>query len=195
MIMNKYKLIVAADENWCIGNKGKLLDKFPEDMKFFRYMTSHNCVVMGDNTQRSLPKKYLNDRFNIVLCKDDSAMLENIIKPDDIKTTNICYVHDIPSVASAIDTFNQIQKQNKIYENLDLIRPENVFVIGGGQVYRQFLENDLIDGVYLTKVHHKYEGDTFIPNLYELGFKDYIPIFKDLINPNGIKYDITYLKK
>ena len=194
-MQNKYNLIVAADENWCIGNKGKLLDTFPDDMRFFRYMTSTNCVVMGDNTQRSLPNKYLKNRLNIVLCKDESSIIENIIKPEDMNTTNICYIHDIPSVATAIDTFNQMQKNHMVYENLAHIRSENVFIIGGGQVYRQFLLNDLIDGVYLTKIHHKYDGDTFIPNLYDLGFKDYITLFENLTNPSGIKYDIIYLKK
>ena len=40
---------------------------------------------------------------------------------------------------------------------------ENYFVIGGGDVYRQALPE--ADTIYLTKIHRKYEGDTFFPEI------------------------------
>jgi dihydrofolate reductase len=188
-------MIVAADENWCIGNKGKLLDSFPADMRFFRSITANKCVVMGDNTQRSLPNMYLKNRLNIVLCKDDKNAKQNIIKPEDKLTTNICYVPNIPSIPSAIYLFNHFQNETKKYPNLGYIPDTDVFIIGGGQVYKQFLINDLIDTIYLTKIHHKYDGDTFIPNLYELGFKEKEKLMPITLNDNGIGYEIICLKK
>ena len=38
---------------------------------------------------------------------------------------------------------------------------EEVFVIGGAQIYREALP--IADRFYLTRVHHKYEGDTSFP--------------------------------
>lgn len=195
IIPNKYKMIVAADENWCIGNKGKLLDHFPADMNFFRGITANKCVIMGDNTQRSLPKLYLKNRFNIILCKDEKSQLKNIIKPEDSNTTHICYVQRITSIQPSINLFNHFQHETKKYPNFNYISDNEVFIIGGGQVYKQFLINDLIDTIYLTKIHHKYDGDTFIPNLYELGFKDDEILLPEAVNDNGVSYEIIRLKK
>lgn len=195
MINNKYKMIVAADENWCIGNKGKLLDHFPEDMKFFKFITMNKCVVMGDNTQRSLPNLYLKNRFNIVLSYNDNNDLQNIIKLEDNDTTEICYVPSIQSIPSCIEAFNYFNKETKKYININRITDNDVFIIGGGQVYKQFLINDLIDTIYLTKIHHKYDGDTFIPNLYDLGFKEIDKMMSEVTNANGVSYEIIRLKK
>ena len=41
------------------------------------------------------------------------------------------------------------------------------FIIGGGEIYKLSMKNDLIDRVYLTRIHHVFEGDTFFPNLSE----------------------------
>ena len=44
-------------------------------------------------------------------------------------------------------------------------RDTQPFIIGGGQIYKLALENNLVDKIYLTKVHHAYDGDTFFPEL------------------------------
>jgi dihydrofolate reductase len=72
---------------------------------------------------------------------------------------------------------------------------DNIFVIGGGQIYKYFLEHDLIDTIYLTTIYHEYTGDTHIPNLYELGFKETSVIIPKTTNDNGITYGISVLKK
>ena len=49
--------IVAVDENWGIGFNGGLLEKIPEDMKFFKDLTignKNNVVVMGKKTFNSI---------------------------------------------------------------------------------------------------------------------------------------------
>lgn len=51
------KAIVAVDLNWGIGYKGNLLQRIPEDMKFFKQMTLGKVVVMGRKTFESLPGK------------------------------------------------------------------------------------------------------------------------------------------
>jgi dihydrofolate reductase len=164
-------------------------------MLFFKNTTSNKCVVMGDNTQRSLPKMYLKNRFNIVLCKEPKTNTPSIISDNDKDTTNLCYVQSIGCIPSTINLFNYFQNETKKFMNIGQVTDDGVYIIGGGQVYRQFLNNDLIDTVYLTKVHHSYKGDTFIPNLYELGFTNIEVLRQDMVNENGIKYDILRLTK
>ena len=64
---------------------------------------------------------------------------------------------DVRIVYSPLDSLKIAQ------ENGD-IEP---FIIGGGQIYKLALEKNLIDRVYLTRIHHSFEGVTFFPNLSE----------------------------
>ena len=48
-------LIVNVDKNWAIGFKGGLLNRIPEDMAFFRKMTTGKVIVMGRKTLESFP--------------------------------------------------------------------------------------------------------------------------------------------
>lgn len=188
-IPNKYNMIVAVDENWCIGNKGNLLVYLPEDMKYFKAITTNRVVVMGKNTQNSLPFKGLKDRINIVLTSTHT-------NPGYIyryKDRVIVYTSGIDCIPSLIKEINEANMSDKLDNRY--ITDGDVFIIGGGQIYKEFLENDLIDTIYLTKIHHKYEGDTFIPNLYDLGFKDFDIVVPETVNINGIKYSISILKK
>ena len=61
--------IVAVDNNWGIGFNGDLLEHIPEDLKYFKELTSgeYKAVVMGRKTWDSLPKKPLPNRKNIII--------------------------------------------------------------------------------------------------------------------------------
>ena len=62
------KAIAAADKNWGIGYKNRLLVSIPSDMKFFRQTTTGKVVVMGRKTLESFPNGMpLKNRTNIVL--------------------------------------------------------------------------------------------------------------------------------
>lgn len=133
------KLIVAVDNNWAIGSKGDLLVSIPADKKFFRFETMYKTVIMGRKTLESFPSgKPLPDRRNIVISRNPN-----------FKEGNCEVVHSIE-------------------EALELVRdtdPEQVYVIGGGQIYEQML--DMCDFAYVTKVDYNYEADTYFPNLDE----------------------------
>lgn len=129
-------LIVAADKNWGIGNKGDLLFRNPEDMKYFKSMTTGKVVVMGMKTLESFKgKKPLPHRTNIVLTRQD------------IEIPGCIIAH---SVADTIEILSD-------YDSRD------IFVIGGGQVYSQFL--DFCDRAYVTLIDTEFDADTFFPNL------------------------------
>lgn len=130
------KIIVAVDCEWGIGNKGDLLIKIPQDMKFFREKTLGKIIVMGRKTLGGFPGgKPLKGRVNIVLSSS--------IQPQDGIT--VC--------KSKEDLF-------KILREYDT---DDVYIIGGGTVYREFLP--YCDTAYVTKICRNFEKDTYFPNL------------------------------
>ena len=130
--------IVAVDENWGIGFNGQLLEHIPEDMKFFKKITTSNVVIMGRKTWDSLPKKPLPDRTNIIISNRGNLPLEN-------GTIRLSLDDLLLGIADFED---------------------DVFVIGGGSIYNQLLP--LCDRVYVTKIHKAYKNvDTYFPNLDE----------------------------
>ena len=134
------KIIVAVDQNWGIGCKGKLLFDIPEDMRHFKGMTLNKVVVMGRNTFESLPGgKPLPDRVNIVLAAEDD------FKPRE----------GITLCRTAPETLEKI----KGYPT------DDVFIIGGGMVYKTFL--NYCNEAAVTKVRAAREADSFFPNLDE----------------------------
>ena len=133
--------IVAVDENWGIGFNGELLEKIPEDMKWFRLLTHERTVLMGRKTWDSLPKKPLPDRLNLVITRGER-------KFDDM-------------------TIFIGMEEAKIRTREASKDPEDEwFVIGGGQIYKELLP--LCDRVYVTKIFKSHENvDTYFPDLDE----------------------------
>ncbi|MGE4213419.1 MAG: dihydrofolate reductase [Anaerotignaceae bacterium] len=131
-------MIVAADEKWGIGINGDLLTPLPEDMKFFREKTRDSVIIMGRKTLLSFPNgKPLKNRVNIVITTDKNFSEEGCI---------VC--HNIEEAVLI----------SKNYTDKD------VFVVGGGTVYRQMLK--YCDTAYITKLYKTFdEADTFINNL------------------------------
>ena len=101
----------SADRNWAIGKNNELLVRVPEDMKFFRRMTTGKVVVMGRKTLESFPNHApLPNRVNVVLTRDRSYQKEGVV-----------LVHDM----------EELGEELKKYPDGD------VFVIGGESIYRQ----------------------------------------------------------
>ena len=130
--------IVAVDNNWGIGYNGDLLEHIPEDLKYFKALTTGHVVVMGRKTWDSLPQKPLKDRLNIVISRQQRGPLGEMafsIPMDEAKVR----------VALSEDD-------------------EEWFIIGGGSIYQEFLS--ICDRVYVTKIYKDHENvDTYFPNL------------------------------
>ena len=136
----KVSLIVAVSENGVIGKDNDLIWHLPNDMRFFKETTMGHHVIMGRKNFESIPHKYrpLPDRTNIVITRQSGYKAEGCI------------------VVNSVEAALEITKNNGDIEP---------FIIGGGQIYKIALENNLADRIYLTKVHHSFEGDTFFPEL------------------------------
>lgn len=74
------RMIAAASLNGVIGTKGKLPwdNDYPEDMAFFRKMTSGSTIIMGRKTFDSIGKA-LPKRRNIVLSR---RIVPKLNRPD-----------------------------------------------------------------------------------------------------------------
>ena len=130
-------LTAAADRNWAIGNNGKLLVSIPEDMKHFRAMTTDKTVILGRKTLATFPQgKPLKDRRNIILTKDPSYEVEGA------------------EIAHSPEEALELCKED---------RPEDIFVIGGGSIYKAFLP--YCETAYITRLDYAYAADAFMPDL------------------------------
>jgi len=58
-----------------------------------------------------------------------------------------------------------VHSPEELLEVLKEYDPEDVYVIGGGSIYRQLLP--YCDTAFVTKIDHAYEADTYFPNLDE----------------------------
>jgi dihydrofolate reductase len=133
-------LIASADDNWGIGCKGKLLCHVPADMRWFKAQTTGKIVVMGQLTLESLPGgQPLSNRINIVLSDNPDFFVEGCI---------------------VVHTLNDLFRETARYAK------EDIFVIGGASVYALLLP--YCHKAYITKFHHKFPADRFLPNLDDL---------------------------
>jgi dihydrofolate reductase len=127
--------IVAVSQNNVIGKDGKLPWNLPADMQYFKRVTAHHHIIMGRGTYEALGKA-LPNRTNIIITRQKDYDAPGCVIVGDIK--------------SAID-------YAKAHEETEC------FIIGGGDIFRQSLV--WADKIYLTRVFHNFEGDTFFPEL------------------------------
>lgn len=138
-----YNIIVATCKNNGIGNDNKLpWGKIKEDMQLFSKLTigkKKNAVIMGKNTYNSIGRP-LKDRKNIVLSTtlNDNINNDNLIILDSIK---------------------------KCIDYCDMYNFDTVWIIGGENIYNQFLKLNIVTRIYETKIYENYQCDTFFPKI------------------------------
>ena len=129
-------LIVAMGKNREIGKENQLLWHLPKDLKHFKDLTSGHPIIMGRKTYESIGKP-LPNRTNIVISRRNDWFEEGILIVGSIK--------EAVKFAKKID--------------------EEVFVIGGGNIYEQTI--DLADKLEVTLVDAVLDADTFFPKINE----------------------------
>ena len=143
--------IVAVDSNWGIGYNGDLLESIPADLKHFKEITSGHTIIMGRKTWDSLPKKPLPNRTNIILSREYGITFDT--------DTQIGYMN--------------LKWLYRMLENIDA--DKEIYVIGGGQIYKELLS--LCDRIYVTKIYKEHKNvDTYFPNLDAIGEWSATPI-------------------
>ncbi|GGF23536.1 dihydrofolate reductase [Hymenobacter cavernae] len=126
--------VVAVAENGVIGRDNQLIWHLPADLRHFKELTLGHPIIMGRRTFESIGRP-LPKRTNIVVTRHLGWQAEGCIA---------AY-----SVPTALELAQQTDEQ--------------VFVIGGAEIYRQALS--AADTIYLTEVHHSFEGDAVFPEI------------------------------
>lgn len=138
--------IVAMGNNNEIGKDNNLLWHLPADMKFFKEKTTNRCIITGRKNYESIPEKFrpLPNRTNIVITNQKDYSAPGAIVVNSLET----------AIAEAMKKGDTIP--------LHYPRPE-IFIIGGGQIYKEALEKNLIDRLYITEVDGNFDADVFFP--------------------------------
>ncbi len=132
----KLTAIVAMTPERVIGKDGDIPWHLPDDLKFFKKQTSGHPIVMGRKTFDSIGKP-LPFRQNIVISRDPA------------------WHHD------GVESIRHPKDLNE-FPLVD----QQVFIIGGEQIYRFFLP--ILTDIIITHVADSYEGDTYFPQYQHL---------------------------
>lgn len=127
-------IIVAVASDGAIGRANDLLWHLPADLKRFKELTTGHTILMGRKTFESLPRGPLPNRRNIIISRSLPAQPGAEVYPTIQQAMEAC----------ASD--------------------EEVFIIGGGEIYRQLLPDT--ERIYLTRVQASFpDAEVFFPEL------------------------------
>jgi len=159
-------IIVAIANDNVIGKDNQLIWHIPEDLKRFKEITTGKTIIMGKRTFESLGR-VLPNRKHVVLAY-----------PGELEVN-----HEDVEVVESLDALK---------EYID--SAEECFVIGGGIIYKTLMEHS--NKLYITKINHDFEGDTYFPEIDDNEWKveENAKGVKDEQNPYDYEY-ITYIRK
>jgi dihydrofolate reductase / thymidylate synthase len=165
--MKTFNVILAVDINYGISKNGEIPWKSKTDIQFFKNMTEktslpgkQNIVIMGRKTFESLPNNYLPNRTNYVITRNKKLKCDNI---------------------STFDSFNKA-----IITALD--SNNNVWVIGGAEIYDQSFRHKNIGNIYLTQFNKDFNCDLHVklPNSKL--------ITMNTIIDNDVEVEVSFIK-
>lgn len=158
-------IIVAYNQKHVIGKDNDMPWRLPADLAYFKKTTMGCPIVMGRKTRESLGRP-LPGRLNIAVTRDTHYQAEG---------TEIAY------------SLEQAVKQARAVH-------DTIFIIGGGEIYKQALAQGLVDRVYATEIHASMDGDTFFPELDSAQWKE---VSRDVQEPqHGLAFDfVVYERK
>ncbi|WP_041936709.1 dihydrofolate reductase [Blattabacterium sp. (Blattella germanica)] len=136
----KIILIVAVSKNGFIGKNNQLMWHLPNDLKRFKNLTMGETILMGRKTFESIGK-ILPKRTNIILTRN---------KINFIKSFHSKHITKKIKILSSV-------------KQIDNLKYERIFVIGGEKIYASFIEK--AHSIELTLVHRKFYGDAKFPKI------------------------------
>lgn len=162
-------MIWAMAENRVIGRNNKLPWHLPNDLKYFKQLTTGKPVIMGRKTYDSIGKP-LPNRVNIVVTRDGN------FQADGIKV-----VHDLPSAIELADAECLISGADE------------VIIMGGAEIYKLGLP--YADRLYITFVHSEVEGDAYFPEFDLSAYEEMGRERFDADGPNPYDYSFCIFDK
>ncbi len=154
--------IAVIGKNRELGNEQRLIWKVPGDLPRFKNITMGHPIIMGRKTYESIGR-VLPGRANIIVSRHKDLQISGGIVVDSIEA----------AIAAAIEQDGA----------------EEIFVIGGGEIYRQALP--LIKRLYLTIVDESEEADTYFPD-----YSEFVKIVSDESSEvDGMKFRYLNLER
>ncbi|GAA4027629.1 dihydrofolate reductase [Arthrobacter methylotrophus] len=143
--INGIGLVWAQTGNGVIGKGGTMPWHVPEDLKHFSTLTTGHPVIMGRKTWESFPAKYrpLPGRTNIVVTRQQNWA-------------------DSPEASGAVVVSSL---DAALLESQFAPGGQNVWIIGGGEIYGQSM--DIANIAVVTVIDADIDGDTFAPEFSE----------------------------
>jgi len=155
-------VVAAIDEKRGLGKNNDLLFKIPEDFKRMKELTTGHPLIMGRKTFESIGR-ILPNRTNIIVTRDPDYKFEGAVVAHSLE-----------------EALRQAQGENK-----------EIFVFGGGQLFKEAIEKGLVDRLYLTIVEGDYGADVFFPDYSGFGKT----ITDEARVADGYKYRFLTLEK
>jgi dihydrofolate reductase len=128
-------IIAAIAKNNALGKDNDLIWHLPEDLKRFKKTTSGHYILMGRNTFESIGKP-LPNRTTIIITRNDN------------------YFKDGCLIANSLEEAIELAKED-----------EQIFIIGGAQIYTYAIKNNIADTLDITFVNQEFEADVFFPEI------------------------------
>lgn len=154
-------IIAAIGKNYELGKNNDLIWHLPADLKRFKKVTSGHHILMGRNTFESIGKP-LPNRTTIII------------------TRNNTYFKDGCLIASSIEEAIELAKND-----------DEIFIIGGAQIYKQAIENNLVQRLDITIVHENFDADVFFPVIDKAIWKEVAR--EDFKADEKNKYDFSFV--
>lgn len=132
-------LCVTVDSRWAIGKDGRALVTIPADRQLLHKETAGKVVVMGRKTLEGLPGgQPLGNRVNLVLTHDEGYRVKGAV---------VC--HSLEEALEVLDGYDG----------------DDIYILGGESIYRQFLPHCAT--AHVTSIDYTYDADAHFPNLEE----------------------------
>ena len=205
----KISIVVAVTrKDAAIGNGGKLLFRISDDLKRFKTLTKGHPVIMGRKTYESIGHP-LPERTNIVITRNPDFKAEGVIVASSIQeaiekaslnsplsrgalSSPACAEASAGRSTGGVSTPSTLGDSGTSLIREDEIPANEVFIIGGGEIYKQALP--YTDKLYLTIVESDAKGDVFFPNWHRDFTKE--TFREERTDPRtGLKYTWIDLKR
>lgn len=135
----KLSMIAAMTKNRVIGKENDMPWHLPDDLLFFKKNTLGKPVIMGRKTFESIGCRPLPGRPNLVISRQ----------------TDLGY---------SVPVYDSVEKALKALKDDN---PQEVVIMGGGQLYSQMV--DQVDRLYVTLIDADIDGDTYFPDWTQTG--------------------------
>ena len=160
-------ILVAMAKNRVIGRNNALPWQLPPDLKRFKELTMGHHIVMGRKTYESIGRP-LPGRTSVIITRQPDYQV-----PGAIVVTSIDQALKVCSAGKEVD--------------------QEIFVIGGAQIYRQSL--GLCQRIYITEIQQEFDGDTLFPELNQQEWREISREKYRLNDGDGLEYHFVVLDR